>query len=327
MVHPSSCEAHAYDVAVSLLKGEMSTDEMVRLLSAMHERGESVDELVGFISAMRDHMVPVSLDVPDLVDICGTGGSHANRFNVSTAVALILGCLGISVAKHGNRGSKKANGSVDFLDALGIPYALSNEAHQATLHAYGSTFLFARSYHPALRHAVDARKQLTTRSIFNMTGPFCNPASPVHQVIGTPSKALAERLVLVGQRLSYRTFSVITSDIGLDECATVGISTMYSVRDGHVHEQRIDPRAYGIHHTMEDIQGGDANQNASRFMAWLHDRCATHPIMVMVALNAAVVMHALDATVSIDDGMARVIGVITDGTVHDSIKRRQSNQP
>ena len=135
-------ESAAYDIAIELLNGNCTTPEIVEVLQLLQQKGESVSEIIGFIKAMRANMTPLSFSQQPLIDICGTGGSLPNRFNVSTCVALVLGKLGYSVAKHGNRGSKKANGSFDFLDELGIPYELTEAEHQARLDKFGSTFLF-----------------------------------------------------------------------------------------------------------------------------------------------------------------------------------------
>ena len=205
-------ESEAHDIALSFLTGEASTDDIVTILSLLHDKGESCDEIIGFIRAMRTHMTPITFRETPLIDTCGTGGSHPNRFNVSTCVAMVLGCMGHYVAKHGNRGSKKANGSFDFLEALEIPFELSPHSHQTQLSTHGSTFLFARHHHPAVRHVADARSHLKTRSIFNLVGPFCNPASPSIHVVGCPSMDLAKTLLAVGQSLDYEVFAVITAN-------------------------------------------------------------------------------------------------------------------
>ena len=157
----------------------MDTPAIVELLTLLATKGESTDEILGFITAMREHMSPISFTPTPIMDICGTGGSLPNRFNVSTCVALVLGQLGYHVAKHGNRGSKKANGSFDFLDAMGIPYDLTPAEHQARMDQYGCTFLFARNYHAAVRHVGPARQQLAGRSIFNLVAHFAIRHRPI----------------------------------------------------------------------------------------------------------------------------------------------------
>ena len=303
-------ESAAYDLAVAFLNGNCQTSEIVDVLQLLQQKGESVTEIIGFIRAMRDHMTPLSLSKHPLIDICGTGGSLPNRFNVSTCVALVLGQLGYSVAKHGNRGSKKANGSFDFLDAMGIPYDLSSAEHNARLEKFGATFLFARLYHPAVRHVADARRQLTSRSIFNLIGPFCNPASPTIQIIGTPSNDLAQTLLAVGKKLDYSTFAVITSDIGLDECSTVGKSTVYSISNGDERTFTIDPKSYGIKHTLNDISVSEtalATDNAAAFKSILANNNTGHPLAKLIALNAAVIMHIIDHSIAIESGIEKAL--------------------
>jgi anthranilate phosphoribosyltransferase len=299
-------ESEAYKLGCTLLNGELDTAAMVECLTLMHIKGESVSEILGFVQAMRAHMTPLSFSQRPLIDVCGTGGSLPNRFNASTCAALVLGHLGFAVAKHGNRGSKKANGSFDFLDALQIPYALTEVEHQNRLNQYGCTFLFARRYHPAVRHVAEARAQLKTRSIFNLIGPFCNPASPTVQIIGVPTKSLAKTLLTVAKSLNYHTFAVITSDIGLDECSTVGTSTITKLSNGKHQTIHIDPKTYGIHHTLEDMTVNDsalASDNAKAFTDMLKNRDPNHPLATFIALNAAVIMHIINASIPIESAM------------------------
>lgn len=298
-------QSEAKDIAIAMLNGDMDTSSIGAILSALHNKGESRDECLGFISAMRQHMTRIQFSQNCLMDICGTGGSLPNRFNASTCVALVLGSLGFYVAKHGNRGSKRANGSVDFLDALGIPYNLTPAEHQVRLNAYGSTFLFARQYHPAVRHAAEARKNVPHPTIFNLIGPFCNPASPHIQLIGAPSMTIANRILSVGLQLPYTTLAVITSAIGLDECSIVGTSTLMISRNGEVSTTVIDPEQLGIHATTSDITVSDhalAVDNATLFKRIIDEQLRDHPIALFIALNAAIMMHVANPSIPIQDG-------------------------
>ena len=306
-------ESDGHDVAIEFLNGGCDTGHIVEVLRLLQEKGESVSEILGFIKAMRTHMRPLTFTQDNLIDICGTGGSLPNRFNVSTCVALVLGQLGYAVAKHGNRGSKKANGSFDFLDAMGIPYELSQAEHQARLDTVGCTFLFARLHHPAVRHVAEARQQLPSRSIFNLIGPFCNPASPSIQIIGTPSADLAQTLLSVGRNLPYQIFAVITSDIGLDECSTVGRSHVHIHNNGHIRTVTIDPTEYGIHHTLDDIlvnANALATDNADAFQKIVSQNQKNHPLAQLIALNVAVILHIMDETIPIQDGLDQALSAL-----------------
>ena len=308
----------AASVANQLLSGTVESQQIIELLTLLNAKGESSDEILAFIQVMRQQMTPLSFTQSPIIDICGTGGSLPNRFNVSTCAALLLGKLGYAVAKHGNRGSKKANGSFDFLDALGIRYDLTTEGHQARLNDTGSTFLFARNYHPAMRHVAQARSQLAGRSIFNLIGPFCNPASPTIQIIGAPNQALAKRILDVGAALEYDTFAVITSDIGLDECSTVGASTLYIQRNKSRFEIIIQPEDYGFFHTLSDITVSEhalARDNANVFKDIIASNNVTHPIAQLIALNAAVIMHVIDESITIEDGIHQVFSTFSKLTI------------
>ena len=301
-------EAHA--IASDLLAGAIDTPQIVEILTLLQTKGESVNEILGFIAAMREHMTPIAFEQSRLIDLCGTGGSLPNRFNASTCVALLLGKMGYPIVKHGNRGSKRANGSIDFLDALAIPYDLSPANHQAQLNAMGATFLFARLHHPAVRHAAEARKQLSTRSIFNLIGPFCNPASPTTQIIGTTSSELADTLLSVGQQLAYETFAVIWSDIGLDECSTVGQSHAMIHQNGTTRTLTVDPTDYGIHHSLSDItvsKDALAIDNANIFRDIITHQKTDHPLSALIALNAAVIMHIHEPSIPIQYGIKKAM--------------------
>ena len=285
-----------------LFHDEIPHDDIILLLELLANKGESSDEILGFVHAMREKMTPIKFNQKHILDLCGTGGSLVNRFNVSTCVALTLGSIGYNVAKHGNRGSKKANGSFDFLDALGIPYNLSNDDHQYRLNDHGATFLFARTYHKAVAAVAEARRNFKKRSIFNLIGPFCNPASPETQVIGTPSIDVAKTLLDVGKQLPYSNFAVISSEVGLDEVSTVGESIVLVNRNGAISDLKINPTEFGIQHTLSDIIVSNealAVDNAKVFKDIIQQRLANHPITELICLNSAVIIHIADNSKSI----------------------------
>ena len=312
--------AEASSAANDLLIGECSESDIVTLLTLLSSGiGETTEEIIGFINAMRQHMVPLTFNETPLIDLCGTGGSLPNRFNVSTCVALVLGKLNYSIAKHGNRGSKRPNGSFDFLDALNIPFDLSETEHQSRLDDWGCTFIFARNHHPAVRHVAAARQQLAGASIFNYIGPFCNPASPSVQLIGAASHELADRLFDVGQQLNYDAFGIISSDIGLDECSTVGSSRLKVSRHGTISETIIQPTDFGIHHTIADISVSEsalAIDNANLFKSLIKNHDSTHPLIDLVCLNAGIVMHVANETIAIQDGLSSARAVFESGELN-----------
>jgi len=309
-------EDQSYHACLSFFNEEISHDDIVLFLQLLSNKGETSDELLGFIRAMRERMDTISFSQSQIIDICGTGGSLPNRFNVSTCAALVIGSLGFHVAKHGNRGSKKPNGSFDFLDAMKIPYELTPADHQYRINDYGATFLFARTFHKAVASVAPARKELTGRSIFNLIGPFCNPASPHVQIVGTPSKDVAKMLFNVGKSLPYERFAVISSDIGLDEVSTVGLSQILILRNGTSYEITIDPTEFGINHSLSDISVSPdaiANDNAEVFKDIIRHRSTDHPISELICLNAAVMMHIANNTKSIETYYHDATKVIASG--------------
>lgn len=300
-------------LATILLTESLPDDLILKFLHHLHTPYETLNELLGFITAMRRCMTPIHLNAPPLIDVCGTGGSWSNRFNTSTCVAMILGASGFRVVKHGNRGSRKPNGSMDFLDALRVPYDLSDAAHQAQLDQRGCTFLFAPLYHPAVKRVASARKQRHKPSIFNLIGPFCNPASPSIQFIGCPSHKMADRLMAVGRSWPYKTLAIISNDVGLDECSIAGPSRVLIHTNGQTETVYVDPNDVGIHRTLTDMSVGDhvtAVDNAQVFQSIIRDARTDHPITDLMAFNAAVIMHVMDRQVSIKEALVRARRVI-----------------
>jgi len=271
----------------AMLSGAWTPVQVGAFAVALRMRGESSETIAAAAEAMRATMVPVEHDFPLLADTCGTGGDGANTLNLSSAAAVVVASCGIPVAKHGNRSASSRCGSADVFEAMGIPLDVPPARQRDVLREAGIAFLFAQAHHPALRHAAQARRELGTRTIFNVLGPLANPARVTHQLVGVYDDAL--RPVLAGAlgRLGAKRAWVVRGEDGLDEvspCAPTRVSEWRA--DGRVHEFVVTPEAFGVARTnREALTGGDPANNARIVGAIL--RGEAHPAREAVVLNAA----------------------------------------
>lgn len=292
-----------------ILSGTVSESEILSLLSLMSQKGESVDEIVGFALAMRSHMNTVPL-ASDAVDTCGTGGSGRSRFNISTASAFAISACGQGVAKHGNVGSSTPNGSFDFLDALKVPYLIPLDSIPSLYAQTQCCFLFAKAHHPAMRHVASARKKWGKRSVFNLLGPLCNPARVGFQVVGTTSIHTAMLLANSFQRLGIQRVMIVIGHDGLDEATLSGPSQLIIVEPSSTHTLTIHPEDYGLSIVNEASFSGTAQENAALFSQLLSNPESTHPVIQMMALNSGLALWCVGRVKSLKDGVSTVLDAI-----------------
>src|SRR5580765_7600014 len=222
----------------SVMDGEATPSQLAALLVALRMRGETVEELAGFATAMRDRVVRV--DAPEgVVDTCGTGGDGSGTFNISTTAALVVAACGVPVAKHGNRAITSASGSADVLDALGVRIDHDAASAGAALRGLGFAFMFAPGFSPAMKHAGPTRREIGVRTAFNLLGPLTNPAGARRQVIGVPDQAVAAKLAEVALRLGTERTFVIHGD-GVDELPLGGSGVAWIVTGGTIERHPID---------------------------------------------------------------------------------------
>jgi len=246
-----------------MMSGEMSHAEMGKLLTDLAQKGETPDEIIGVIGALRSRMQRLQAPIGS-VDTCGTGGDGKNTFNISTAVALVVAGAGVLVVKHGNRKASSSCGSADVLEELGVNINLTPDQAKRVLESIGIVFLFAPMYHPAMKYVASVRKELGIRTIFNFLGPFCNPARLRRQVVGVPNLEVLETLSQVAKELEYEYLALVTSTDGMDEISPAAPSYIRIIKNSQVSFLHIDPKNYGMHHaSLEDIMGGDVQKNAS----------------------------------------------------------------
>ena len=254
----------AHEVMGEIMRGEATGAQIGGFLVALRLKGETADEIAGCAEAMREHALPVRPERDDLVDTAGTGGDGAQTINISTAAAIVAAAAGAGVAKHGNRAVSSASGSADVLEALGFELERPPERIAQSIDELGFGFMFAPSHHPAMRHAAPARRELATRTVFNVLGPLTNPAGARAQVIGVYSRPLVRTIAEVLLQLGARRAFVVHGAHGIDELSPAGPNDVCEVVAGEVRERVIDPLDLGVERCDPDeLRGGSPAENAA----------------------------------------------------------------
>lgn len=285
--HGTLSQQQGCSVLREMLEGEATDIQIASLVTAIATRGATVDELSGFVQAMRAMGRPVPLTEPErdeLVDTCGTGSDGQGTFNISTAAALVAAAAGVKVAKHGNRGVTSKCGSADVLEVLGIPVELSPEMAVECLRETGFMFLYAPALHPAMKRVQPVRRALGFRTIFNLVGPLANPAGAKAQVVGVFAGVdlVAGSLARLGVRHAF----VVHGRDGLDELTLNGVSEVAEVRDHTVRNYTLEAGDAGLQPApLSALQGCDAGGNAALIEKILHGEPG--PRRDVVLLNAA----------------------------------------
>jgi anthranilate phosphoribosyltransferase len=275
-----------------IMDGEATPAQIAGYLVGLRMKGETVEEITGSARAMRDHAVPVPLNINGgaLLDIVGTGGDGAHTFNISTTAAFVIAGTGRKVAKHGNRAASSKCGSADVLGALGVNLDLTPEQVGQCIDELGIGFLFAPKFHPAMKHAIGPRRELGQRTIFNVLGPLTNPAGATHQLIGVFDPALTHSMAEVLGELGGVAAYVVHGHGGLDELTTDGPNRVSHLKNGQVETYELDAADFGLRcASKEDLRGGDPALNAQMMRDLLSGE-DTSPRRDVVLLNAAVAL-------------------------------------
>ena len=309
--------ALSFDESKTLANAIFAVEDDARtvadLLIALADKGETGDEIAGFASALLDRVDAVAAPAV-AADLCGTGGSGLSRFNVSTAAAFVAAACGVPVAKHGNKGSRCANGSFDLLEALDLPIDLSPSDSSDALRATGLAFLYARQYHPVMKKVAVARKLASRRTIFNLVGPLANPAGVRFQIIGTADTSRIDALAAAVQILGRARVLIVSGEPGIDEFSISGQSTVCDITQDSIRTFSCAPNDFGISPVDYDtVPSGLAESNAKIFLELLDGR-ADVSITDMVALNAGAVLYATGRVESILKGFELAKTAITDGS-------------
>lgn len=292
-----------------IMSGEATPAQIGAFLMALRVRGETVDEIAAAASIMRAKVTPVK--APDgAIDTCGTGGDARGTFNISTGAALVVAAAGVPVAKHGNKAMSSKSGSADVLSSLGVNLDADMTHVEAAMREAGIGFLMAPRHHSAMRHVGPVRTELGTRTIFNLLGPLANPAGAKRQVMGVFAREWVEPLAIVLGRLGAIHALVVHGADGLDELTTTGVSHVAEFKDGKVSVYDVTPEDAGLARAhMDDLRGGDAEENAAVIRAMLDG--APGPYRDIVCLNAAAGLLVGGRCASLMDG-ARIAAEVID---------------
>src|SRR5246127_2970055 len=318
-------------VMSEILGGGATDAQIAALLVALHMKGETVEEIVGFAQAIRAAATPLeisrnsALDVSGterdaLVDTCGTGGDASGTFNISTATALTLAGAGVRVAKHGNRSVTSKCGSADVVEALGVKINLPADRVAACLDQIGIAFLFAPAMHSAMKYVQPARRELRLRTVFNLLGPLTNPAHASAQVVGVYSSDLVEKVAEALRLLGLRRALVVHGSDGLDEITISGTTRVAEVRDAQVHTYEVTPEEFNLARApMESISGGDAAENARIIREVLAGNQS--PCRDIVLLNAAATLVAAGRANHLSEAMPMAAESIDSGAAAGKLEK------
>jgi len=295
-----------------IMAGEATDAQIAGFLVALRAKGETADEIAGCAEAMREHVLRVNPTRTDLVDVVGTGGDGANTYNISTAAALVTAAAGAAVAKHGNRSASSQTGAADVLEALGFRLELPPERIERSIDELGFGFLFAQAHHPAMRHAAPVRRELATRTVFNVLGPLTNPAGAQALVLGVYAPGLVRTLADALVQLDVRRAYVVHGAGGLDELSPCGPNLVCEVKGGLIREYELDPLELGIERCDPDeLRGGGPATNAAALRDVLAGADGGHRSAVI--LNAAGGIAAVSEADDIREGLVQARAAIDSG--------------
>jgi anthranilate phosphoribosyltransferase len=305
--------AEAAAAMASIMKGEAAQAQIAGLLVGLSIKGERPTELVGFAQTMRANAVAITAPPGAVFDTCGTGGDRSGTFNISTASAIVLAACGMRIAKHGNRSVSSQCGSADVLEALGVNIQAAPAVVEQCLNEVGVAFLFAPTFHPAMKHAAQARKDLGVRTAFNLLGPLTNPARPSRQIVGVPRPELTELLARSLSLLGSERAWVVHGADGLDELSTTGYTKVSESRGVSVQTFYVHPADFGLAKaTPESLKGGDAARNAAIVRAVLDGEAG--PQRDVVLLNAGAALFVAGHAETVKAGIAKAAAAIDSGS-------------
>lgn len=299
-----------------IMQGEATSSQIGGFLIGLRVKGETSEEMLGAVKALRDNFIPVKIDNPkNLIDTCGTGGDGGKTFNISTAVAIIAASGGAKVAKHGNRAVSSKSGSADVLKELGIKIDYTEEESRKIIQENGMAFLFAPSYNSAMKNVASERKELATRTLFNLIGPLANPAPLTGQLMGIYDGELIKSVGNVLLNLGLERAMVVHGDDGLDEITTTTTTSVCEINEGKINIYKLEPEKYGIKRAkLEDIQGGTPKENAKIILDILKGKKGAQ--RDIVTINSGAALYAAKITNTLEEGIAKAIELIDTGLAY-----------
>ena len=316
----SLSEPEMIEAMNQIMTGEATPLQVASFLTALRMKGESVEEVTGAARVMREKAHRVQVGSKTVIDTCGTGGDQKGTFNISTTAAFVVAGAGINVAKHGNRSVSSQSGSADVLGALGVKVDAPKEKVEECIAKIGIGFLFAPLLHEAMKYAVQPRRDIGIRTVFNLLGPLTNPAMATHQLIGLYSGDLVGMIAHVLKNLGSVCAMVVHGMEGLDEISLCGPTKVAELRGGQVREYIVEPEQFGLKCCrMEDLHGGNAEQSAAIVRGVLQGDKG--PARDVVLLNGGAALYVGGSAATIQDGMRLAAESIDSGKASEKLAR------
>ena len=301
----------AASVMEEIMQGEVTPAQFGAFVTALRIKGETADEIAGLASVMRAKAIRVVIAEP-VIDVVGTGGDNSNTFNISTTAAFVAAGAGLKVAKHGNRAMSSQCGSADVLEALGVRIDLNAEQVQRCLQEVGIGFMFAPTFHPAMKYAAAPRREIGIRTVFNILGPLTNPAGAKSLVLGVADDTLVEKMSLVLKSLGCHHALVVHGEDGLDEITITGKTKVCELKDGDINSYSVSPEDFGLPQaSLDSLKGGTLDENAALLRRALAG--TPGPQRDVVLMNAAAALVAGDRVETLKQGAALAKEVIDGG--------------
>jgi anthranilate phosphoribosyltransferase len=307
------------DVMGQIMRGEVSPVQTSAILMGLRVKGETIGEIAASAQVLRELSTKVEpKDRNHLVDTCGTGGDRQHTFNISTTAAFVTAAAGAKVAKHGGRSLSSSSGSADVLEELGINIMLTPEQVARCIDQVGIGFMFAPSFHSAMKHAAPVRKDMGVRTIFNILGPLINPATAPNQVMGVFHPDLVGIQARVLKQLGSRHVMIVHGLDGLDEITLSGATMIAELKAGHVEEYQIEPAMFGMKTVpTQALRASDADESKMILLQVLDNEPS--PARDIVALNAGAAIYVSGLTLSLKDGIAKALEVLDSGAAKQKL--------
>lgn len=315
--HEDLTEEEASLAMDDIMNGNATPSQIGGFLVALSMKGETIPEITGCAMSMRSKAKKVEI-CDYAIDTCGTGGDGGRTFNISTAVAIIAAAAGVKVAKHGNKAVSSKSGSADVLEALGVKIDMSPDKVESCVAKAGIGFLFAPHYHLSMKNVAGPRRELGTRTIFNILGPLTNPAYVKGQVVGVYDGSLTRKIAEVLRNLGTKKALVVHGMDGLDEITTTTKTMVSEIKEGKIFDYEIDPQDYNIPYArMEDISGADEQYNADLIIRIFKGERG--PARDIVLLNAAAALYVGNLVEDIKEGLDKAAQVIDSGAAYEKL--------
>lgn len=303
-----------------IMSGQANDIQIASFITGLKMKGETSDEIAAAAMVMKEKVIKIKVDGDIILDTCGTGGDGLNTFNISTASAIVCAAAGIKVAKHGNRALTSRSGSADILKAAGVNIEAPPEKVKKSIEEINIGFIFAPYYHPAMKYAMPARKEIGIRTIFNLLGPVVNPANNTHHLMGVPNNELVEKISEVFLKLGLKRGLVVCGNGCLDEIALSGKTKVAEIKNGGINKYEIQASDFLINeYPIESIKGGSPEENA-QILSDIFGGKEKEAYFSSVVLNAGFAIYMCDKTKNVKEGIKFAEDIIFSGKAAKKLK-------